>query len=68
MFEFGVAKLRQEKMKKYDRVSGQAQMNFLALSKKSQQRIANSYLQSRSSHEKMDNLVERLKFDRVFNQ
>ena len=35
MFEFGEIQLQEETMKKYDRVSGQAQINFLALNKKS---------------------------------
>ena len=35
LFEFGVTELQQEAMEKYDKVSGQARLNFLALNKKS---------------------------------
>lgn len=54
-------------MNKYNRVKGQAKINFLALNKSSRQKILNAYFKDETCNEKMDNLVERLKLYKVFN-
>ena len=52
-------------MNKY-KPSGQAKINFLALNKKSKEKLLNAYFKDLTSHEKMDNLVDRLKLYKVF--
>lgn len=55
-----MSQLTQEAKIKYDLSMGQAKVNYLALNKKSQQKLENSYFKDETSNEKMDNLMERL--------
>ena len=58
--------LKDEKMLKYKKIQGQAKMNFLALNKKSRERIMNSYFKNELSNHQIDELVEKFKEGRVF--
>ena len=46
LFEFCEEVLEDESMKKYDKLNGQAKLNFLALNKKSQKKLINAYFRS----------------------
>ena len=60
--------MQAEAMSKYDKYHGQSKIGFLALSKKSQQKILNSYFKNETCGEKMDELLEKLRRHRVLQQ
>ena len=53
-------------MKKYSGTYGQAKINFLALGKKSKSKLLSAYFKDKTSNEKMDNFLDRLKVYKVF--
>ena len=53
-------------MNKYVRTTGQAKINYLALTRKSQKKLTNAYFKDETCYEKMDNFVDRLKVHKVF--
>ena len=67
LFQYGEDVLRKEEAVKYDRVEGQAKINFYALSKKSKNKLLNAYFRNETNNDKMDNLIEKLKSHRVFS-
>lgn len=67
LFELGKKELVNEAMNKYHKTKGQAKLHFLALDKHSQSKLDSSYFKDETCHEKMDNLVDRLKLYKVLN-
>ena len=49
LFEFNQQESTRELMSKYDRSSGQAKINYLALNRKSQKKINNAYFKEETS-------------------
>ena len=67
LFELGEIELRREEQNKYAKYHGQAKMTYLALDKKSRQKLKNAYFKDKLSNEKMDNLIDTMKYNGVFN-
>ena len=65
LFQLGKGELSEEAKLKYNQTMGQAKVNFLALSKKSQKKLQNAYFKDQASSEKMDNLISRLQRNKI---